>query len=75
MIRLDCKIRRPVGPVRVLLNGREVEEAVALAALWNGGPGYVEVMTRIDGRLVVNDARTAVCTQPRFGLVRVEALL
>ncbi|MCR4300826.1 MAG: hypothetical protein NUV51_04380 [Sulfuricaulis sp.] len=74
MIRLDVVNRRPGKPVRVLLNGREIGEVVALAALWNGGPGYVETLTRVGGVMVVDDMRQAVCSQPRFGLVRVEPI-
>lgn len=74
MIRLDTKRRRPEKPVRVLLNGREVADVVALAALWNGGPGVIEAFTRIAGRLVVDDMRQCACTHNRFGLVRVEAI-
>lgn len=74
MIRLDADRRRPDGPVRVLLNGREVANVVALAALWNGGPGVIEVATRIAGRLVVDETRQRAHTYNRFGLVRVEAI-
>src|SRR5690606_2067214 len=74
VIRLDSVRRRPEKPVRVLLNGREVSGVVSLAALWNGGPGTVEVMMRVDGLLVVDKMRDRVTTHNRFGLVRVEVL-
>ncbi len=74
MIRLDTKRRRPKEPIRVLFNGREVDGVVSLVALWNGGPGLIEMTTRIAGRLVVDDMRQDVCTHNRFGLVRVEAI-
>lgn len=72
MIRLDSVRRRPKGAVRVFLNGHEVKEVVMLAALWNGGPGVVEVTTRIAGKLIVDEMRERICTHNRFGLVRVE---
>ena len=74
MIRLDSVHRRPRGAVRVLLNGREVKEVVAVGALWNGGPGFVEVETRIAGKAIVDEMRQRICTHRRFGLVRVEQL-
>ena len=72
MIRLDATRRRPDGPVRILLNGREVKDVVSLTALWNGGPGVIEVHTKIAGLLVYDETRWRACTHNRFGFVRVE---
>lgn len=74
MIRFDSVRRIPQQRIRVLLNGREVNRAVAVGALWNGGPGVIEVATRIAGRLVDDETRQRAHTYNRFGLVRVEPI-
>ena len=74
MILLNTTTRKPHGTVRVLLNGREAGRVVAVGALWNGGPGFVESQTEIAGRLVVDETRQRVRSHRRFGLVRVEQL-
>lgn len=74
MIYMDANTHRPSEPVKIFLNGREVKEAVTLRALWNGGPGWVEVIVKVEGRFLMNLDRNAVATQPRFGIVRIEWL-
>jgi len=72
VIYLHAWRRRPEKPVRVLLNGREIPGVVMVAALWNGGPGFVKAHVLVDGSVVVDREKRRVLTHTRFGLVRVE---
>ena len=44
---------------RVLLNGREQNRVTRVWALWNGGPGVIERIYTVDGRMALVDGDLA----------------